>query len=60
MKKLTILKTIVDIFWMISILSIPLILAFLIFTIFDNSLLGKPITVNGIRFTKLIGSLKCY
>ncbi|MDC1276892.1 DUF2975 domain-containing protein [Algibacter sp.] len=49
MRKLSILKAIVDFFWIISLPLVPLLLIFIGFVIFDNSLDGFPIKVNGIE-----------
>ena len=49
MRKLSILKAIVDFFWIISLPLVPLLFIFIGFVIFDNSLDGFPIKVNGIE-----------
>ena len=49
MRKLSILKAIVDFFWIVSLPLIPILLIFIGFVIFDNSLDGFPIKMNGIE-----------
>lgn len=49
MRKLSILKAIVDFFWIVSLPLIPMLFIFIGFVIFDNSLDGFPIKMNGIE-----------
>ena len=58
MRKLTILKSIVDLFWIISLPLIPLLFIFIGFVIFDNSLNGFPIRMNGVEMESFDGISK--
>lgn len=58
MRKLSILKAIVDFFWIISLPLIPLLFIFIGFVIFDNSLEGFPIKINNIEVTSFDGLSK--
>ena len=58
MKKLKILKVIVDCCWILSITSIPLLLYFIGFVIFSNTLDSFPIKINGIDIISLDGISK--
>jgi len=63
MRKLNILKTIVDIFWIISMLSIPFILFLFPFIFFSDDISVFNIEINGLKiettsnFTKIILSI---
>ena len=50
MKKLNILKTIVDLFWILSIITIPIILLFIGFVLSNNNKDGIPIRIQGILY----------
>lgn len=50
MKKLNILKTIVDLFWILSIIITPLMLLFIGFVLTNNNKDGIPIRIQGILY----------
>ena len=50
MKKLTVLKSIIDLFWIVSLPLIPVIFIFIGFVFYDDSLDGQPIRFLGIDF----------
>ena len=56
MKKLNILKSIIDLFWIVSLPLIPFI--FIGFILFDNSKNGFPITINEIHYDALNNKTK--
>ena len=58
MRKLNILKTIVDWFWIISMLSVPLVIIMIGFVIVDDSNFGIPIRVNGILYEEFNANTK--
>ncbi len=58
MKKLNILKAIVDFLWIVSLPLIPVLFIFIGFVIFDNSLDGFPIKMNGIEIKSFDGLSK--
>ena len=58
MKKLNILKSIIDLFWIVSLPLIPFIFIFIGFILFDNSKNGFPITINEIHYDTLNNKTK--
>ena len=58
MRKLNILKTIVDILWIISILSAPLVTGIICSIIVDSSAFGIPIKINGFLYDKFNSDTK--
>ena len=58
MRKLSILKAIVDFFWIVSLPLIPMLFIFIGFVIFDNSLDGFPLKMNGIEIKSFDGLSK--
>ncbi|WP_394758326.1 DUF2975 domain-containing protein [Flavobacterium sp.] len=49
MKKLNLLKTIVDYFWVISLIATPLFLFFVFYLLFTGETLDIPIKINGLE-----------
>ena len=47
MKKLNLLKGIVDFVWIMSLISIPFLIVFLAYVLISNEPLGMPIKING-------------
>lgn len=47
MKKLNLLKCIVDFVWIMSLISIPFLIVFLAYVLISNEPLGMPIKING-------------
>ena len=50
MRKLTILKTIVDLFWILSLITTPILLFFIAFILTNSSKDGIPIRIQGILY----------
>lgn len=58
MRKLNILKAIVDFFWIVSLPLIPLLLLLMGFVVFDNSLQGFSVRINGVEIESFDGFSK--
>ena len=59
MRKLVFLKTIVDYFWIMSIIAFPLLIVFIGFVLFSNEPIDVPINITGINIvaTTFLGKL---
>ncbi|WP_291114273.1 DUF2975 domain-containing protein [Flavobacterium sp. UBA6135] len=58
MRKLNILKAIVDFIWIMSLFALPLIIVFFVFIIFSNETIDIPLKINDLEIDTSIGQSK--